>query len=305
MSFDVILLFLACFSSFLLFFFEWAFFRKWIMIVSLKSSRLLMKFGRGQYFQVQDFLSVCLPCWFMNFFYFFVSISMNADWLKNLKEDFLDKFPARTVTVTGDGKVTAHSDTAILSFSLILEAPTVKQVTAEGKRKKEAIMAAMKELKVTPNNIEVSKYNLSPDYHEDKKKAQRIGSYHLEKEMVIKVKKLELVDKILDVVTKAGSNKISLVFDVAEPSAFKRLARKKALLDARKKAEEMAEVAGVRIGRVMTFSEDESEHYPTHSVPSSRIGFVDVHGDSSSPISVVESGSKEFTTSVNVTYEIS
>lgn len=229
---------------------------------------------------------------------------MDTKWLKDLKAEFFDKFPARTVTVTGDGKVTAHSDTGILSFALVTKAPTVKQVTTANSKKMDGVMAAMKKFKIMDKDIEVSKYNLYPDYRQKDKKNKRIGSYHLEKELVVKIKKLEMIDQVLEMITKEGGDKMTLVFDVDDPSLFKKQAREKALLDARKKADEMAKVTGVTIGKVITFSENEGEQYPTHLVPASQIGFADVRGETSGPISVVESGSKEFTASVNVTYEI-
>jgi uncharacterized protein YggE len=224
--------------------------------------------------------------------------------LKNILAEIVNKPSTKIVTVTGDGKVTALSDLAIFSFSVLTQAQTVKQVTMNNTQKMNAILKGMKKLKIKEKDIITSKYSLFPNYRHSKNRPPKITGYNLDKEIIIKTKKFELIDKIFEVITKEGVNKMMLLFDIGDTKAYKKQAREKAFEDARKKAEEMAEVAGVRLGKVVTFSENETEQYPTHSVPSTQIGFSTLGGELSGPVSVVESGSKEFTASVSVTYEI-
>lgn len=227
--------------------------------------------------------------------------TFDPKWLRDIKAEIINKSAAtRTITVTGEGKVVAHANTAIISFSIITQEETVKLVTAKKNQKLNLVTAALKKMSINSSDISVSKYNLYPEYEHLKNLPPKISGYTLEKELIVKVKKIEFVDKIIDALTKQKVNKITLVFDIADPSLFKKQAREMAFSDAQKKALDMAKAAGVKLGQVVTFSENEDENYPIHSIPSSQIGFSGIKND----LSVVESGSKEFSASVNVTYEI-
>lgn len=233
----------------------------------------------------------------------YINFMMTFDpkWLKDIKAEIVNKSAAiRSITVTGEGKVVAYANTAIISFSIITQEVTVKQVTSKNTQKLNLVTEALKKMAINGADISVAKYSLYPEYEHSKNIAPKISGYSLEQELIVKVKKMDFVDRIIDALTKQKVNKITLVFDIADPSLFKKQAREMAFSDAQKKAREMVKAAGVKLGQVVTFSENEDESYPTHSIPSSQIGFSGIKGD----VSVVESGSKEFSASVNVTYEI-
>ena len=83
----------------------------------------------------------------------------------------------------------------------------------------------------------------------------KIVGYQVQNEVRVTVREIGKSGALLDQVVSAGANQISgIQFDVADPQAAADEALRKAIADARRKAELMAAAAGVRIVRVLDIS---------------------------------------------------
>ena len=223
-------------------------------------------------------------------------------WFKNIKAEVTNQPYARTVTVNGEGKINATPDIATISLSVVSKAATVKQVTKDNNTKMNAVIGAVKVLGVEDKDITTSAYNLYPEYPNYEPGAvQKIVGYNLDQQVTVKIRKLDTVDDVLDAGIKAGANEVgALSFDIDDTGAVKKQAREKAFAMARAKADEMASLNGVKLGRVITFSEDFAAQPPVFanyamSMKSEAAG---------APAPDIQAGSKELTVSVSVTYEI-
>ena len=223
-------------------------------------------------------------------------------WFKNIKAEITNQPYARTVTVDGEGKVTAKPDIAIINLSVVSQGKTVKQVTLDGNQKMTAVTGEVKKLGVDEKDMVTSSYNLYPEYAYPENQQPQIRGYSLNQGITVKVRKLDTVDDVLDAGIKAGANQVGqLSFDIDEDSALKNEARDKAFKKAREKADQMASAAGVSIGRVITFSEG----YVPPPVPVYRgYDMAYATGAEAVPAPSIEPGSKELTVTVSVTYEI-
>lgn len=225
-------------------------------------------------------------------------------WFKNIKAEVTNQPYARTITVSGEGKISAKPDIANVSLSVVSKAATVKLVTADNNTKMNAVLSAVKGLGVDAKDITTSQYSLYPeyDYNYLGRGTNKIIGYNLTQEITIKVRDLEKVDEILDSGTKAGANQVgSLVFDIDDAGPVKKQAREMAFTKAREKAQEMASQAGVSLGRVVTFSEDT----PIYPVPYYNFAMEARAMDAgAAEAPSVEPGQKELTMNVSVTYEI-
>jgi uncharacterized protein YggE len=222
-------------------------------------------------------------------------------WFKNIKAEITNQPYARTVTVDGEGKVTAKPDIAMLNLSVVSQGKTVKQVTLDGNEKMTLIINEVKKLGVEDKDVQTSSYNLYPDYAYPENQSPQIKSYSLNQGIAVKVRKLDTVDDVLDAAMKAGANQVGqLSFDIDEDSALKKEARDMAFKKAREKAEQMASAAGVKIGRVITFSEGYSPAVPIY--PQYDMAYA--AKNEMAPAPSIEPGSKELTVTVSVTYEI-
>ena len=131
---------------------------------------------------------------------------------------------------------------------------------------------------------------------------QKIVGYTLDQNLQVKIRKLEQVEEVLDAGVESGSNQIGqLSFEIDDPSALKQQAREKAFTTAREKAEQMAKAAGVKLGRVVTFSEG-GGYYPQPYANYAVTMKAESDGASSAPS--IQPGSQEIQLNVSVTYEI-
>lgn len=240
-------------------------------------------------------------------------------WYKNIRAEFTATPYARTITVDGEGKVTVKPDIARISLSVASAGKTVKEVTDDNNKKMNAVVDELKKLGVKPEDIQTSSYYLNPEYDYGyppvvysnavekevaaaaERSVPKIIGYTLNQTVDVKIRDLTKSDQVIDRSIAAGANQVgSLSFDLDDASQVKKDARKEAFGKAREKAEEMAGAAGVKLGKVVTFSEGYNAYPMPYANFSMRAG--DVAESAVAP--ALEPGSKEFTINVSVTYEI-
>jgi len=222
-------------------------------------------------------------------------------WYRNIKAEITNQPYARTITVSAEGKVNAQPDIALVNLSVVSQGKTVKAVRIDSNTKMNAVIDAVKKLGVEAKDITSTQYNLYPSYVYPDKQTPRIDGYNLTQEIQVKVRDLDKVEDILDSGIAAGANQVGqLSFDIDDPSGIKKQAREKAFATAKEKALEMTKAAGVGLGRVVTFSENEGGYYP----PVYANYKMDMAVAESAGGAAIEPGSKELNVNVSVTYEI-
>lgn len=223
-------------------------------------------------------------------------------WFKNIKAEITSQPYARTITVNGDAKITSTPDIAMISLSVVSQGATVKKVTTDNNAKMNSVLDQMTKLGLDKKDITTSQYNLQPDYTYPEKGPARIVGYILTQEVTLKIHDLTKIDEVLDSATQLGINNIGqLVFDIDDASPLKKEAREKAFAAAKNKAQEMANAAGVKLGRVVTFSESGDVTPPLY--PNYAMERTSALMDASNAPSI-QPGSKELRMNVSVTYEI-
>lgn len=224
-------------------------------------------------------------------------------WFSNIKAEVTNQPYARTVTVSAEGKITAKPDIAYVSLSVVSQGATVKAITQDGNQKMDAVIAAVKKLGVESKDVTSSKYNLYPEYKYVKEQTPKISGYRLDQEISVKVRDLAKVEDVLDAGIAAGANQVGqLTFDIDDMSGIKKQAREIAFKKAQEKARDMAAAAGVKIGRVITFSEDQA--YGLYAQTYANYSMDMVRAPEAAAAPSIESGSKEISLNVSVTYEI-
>ena len=76
----------------------------------------------------------------------------------------LDQQNSNQVTVSGEGKVYAKPDVALISLGVTTQAATVADVTKGNTDKMNAVIAAVKALKIDEKDIQTTNYSLTPVY---------------------------------------------------------------------------------------------------------------------------------------------
>jgi len=234
-------------------------------------------------------------------------------WYKNIRAEFTSAPYARTITVEGEGKLSVKPDIARISLSVASAGKTVKAVTDDNNKKMNAVIDEMKKLGLKAEDIQTASYNLYPEYdynrpvvYSDNKIAvestsPKIIGYNLTQTVEVKIRDLTKSDEVIDRSIAVGANQVgSLNFDLDDASQLKKDVRKNAFAKAREKAEEMASAAGVKLGKVVTFSEG----FGGDPMPYANFAMKAMDSAEGSVAPSIEPGSKELNINVSVTFEI-
>ncbi len=228
---------------------------------------------------------------------------------------FSDSFaPVRTVTVAAEGKVTVEPDVARLSFSVVSEGKSPEALADDNNKKMNGAIDFIKSQGVDAKDIKTTQYSLSPRYDYgyepcplrdsaclSKPRIPLIVGYTLTQEVSVKVRDLKKVASILGGLPERGINQIGAIsFDVDDPEKSLFEAREKAFQKAHEKAGVMARNNGVRLGSVLTFTENTGGpiYYPMYERA------LDKGVGTASVAPSIEPGSREITVTVNVTYAL-
>ena len=232
---------------------------------------------------------------------FLVWMIFQPSWFKNVKAEVTSQPYARTISVSGEGEVTSKPDVAVVNLAVVSQGGSVKVVTEDGNKKMGQIVDVVKKLGVSEDDIKTTSYNLYPEYAYPENRKAVIAGYNLNQNVQVKVRDLTKVEDVLDQGVAAGSNQVGQIsFEIDDDSIQRNEARDEAFADARKKAESMAGAAGVKVGRVITFSESGDFAQPYYA--RAEMVSYDMEGVTSAPS--IEPGSQETKITVNVTYEI-
>jgi hypothetical protein len=222
---------------------------------------------------------------------------------KNMKSyEYIGKPTAErdTIAISGQGKITSIPDIASVEVGLLTEKSDVKSAQKENTEKMNRLIANLKSLGVESKDIQTSYYNIYPQYDWPNGK-QVLRGYQVNQGVSVKIRNLVKIGDVLAAAGENGANQVSgLSFNIDDPEALRQEARIKALDNAKEKAEALAKVAGVKLGKIVSFSEySEAPSYAYKSVDGLGMG-----GGGEMPAPSVEQGSMDVIVNVTVSYEI-
>lgn len=203
-----------------------------------------------------------------------------------------------TFTIEGEGKISAQPTLAQISFGLLSEGTDVSKIQADNSTKMNQMIASVKTLGIQDKDIQTSQYSISPQY-DYTNGVTRLKGYQISQIVTLKLRDLSKVGDVLNRVGQLGGNQVNgPTFTIDDPTELNQQARLKALEDARKKAEALSSVLGVRIGRVVTFSENVGGMSPVPMMYSKDMAQATGGGAPE-----IQTGSLDVVSRVSVTFE--
>ena len=167
----------------------------------------------------------------------------------------------RTITVVGQGKVHLKPDIATINVGAEARADVVSAAKAEVDDQIAAITAALKAAGVAEKDIQTSHYGIYFEREPMPVMSEGLatesqGGYVVSTLLQVTIRDVEKAGEVLDAVVQAGANQVyGVTFTVSDESTWESQARAEAMADARSRAQELAGLAGVELGDVLTVSE--------------------------------------------------
>ncbi len=205
-----------------------------------------------------------------------------------------------TITMVGEGKVNAVPDIAQVMMGITSEGADVGAVQKMNTTKMNALIDAIKAAGIKDKDVQTQQYSIAPKYDWNNG-SQKLVGYQVSQQVSVKVRDLDKVGALLTSAAQLGANQVGgLNFTFDDPSAIQAEARKEAIDDARKKANELAGQLGVQIVRVVSFSESGA----ATPVPMPMMAYAESKAMDAGRAPSIEVGSTDLMSNVSVTFEI-
>jgi len=229
------------------------------------------------------------------------------DKFHTVSKSFQNQTPQNTISMSAEGKVAAVPDLATISLGVLTHADTAKKAQSDNADKSNEIIEFVKSKGIDAKDITTTQLSVYPSY-DYTSTPSKIKGYDANQTLTVKIhgidKSTEKIGAIIDGATSAGANQVqgvNLSFD--DPDNLRQDARKQAIDKAKQKAQELADQAGLKLGRIVSISEG-SVGYPVplpyayDSLGSKAMG----GGVSSAP--AIEPGSQDITATITVVFEV-
>jgi uncharacterized protein YggE len=163
------------------------------------------------------------------------------------------------IWVNGEGRVLAIPDVAILRLGIEAQETSVAEARAQAAEAMEQVMASLTGEGVAEKDIQTQYFNIRQVTRWDNVKEQEmVIGYRVTNMVTAKIREIDKVGTIIDAVAIAGGDLTrvdSIGFSVDDPTDYYKEARLKAVADAEAKARQLAEAAGVKLGKPNYISE--------------------------------------------------
>ncbi len=202
--------------------------------------------------------------------------------------------------VNGHGEVSADPDVATLQLGISSQRASVAEAQAEAATAMDKVMTSLRNDGVADKDIQTQYFSIQQvtRWDEEREKEIVIG-YRVSNMVVAKIREIAKTGSIIDAVAVAGGDNTridNIGFSVDDPSPYRKEARDKAMADARAKAEQLANLSGVKLGKPTYISE--SIYYPVYTPA------VKVAEGATAPTTPISPGEMKVSLDVQVVYAI-
>ncbi len=167
------------------------------------------------------------------------------------------------VIIDGVGEVVATPDMAIITSGVTTDGKSAREALDANTAAMNALFEALRAAGIEERDIQTSGFSVQPNYvYSDQRDASGyqlppvISGYRVSNNVTARVRDLDILGAVLDQAVTVGANTISGVsFMVADTDALYAEARRLAVGNAREKAEQIVDAAGVELGRIRSISE--------------------------------------------------
>jgi uncharacterized protein YggE len=201
-----------------------------------------------------------------------------------------------TITVVGTGSIAVKPDILRMTVGVSAQEDTVLAAQGTVDSALAAIYARLKEAGVAETDYKTAQYSVEPvmNYNDQKNGQGVLTGFRVVHMLEITFRNIDGAPAIVDGLVKAGANTIyGTSFGFNDAESVGQRAHEEAVKDAQKRAERLAALSNMTLGKIVSVSESNNGPYPVYS---KEVG-MGAGGASFAP------GTQAIQTSLVVTYE--
>jgi uncharacterized protein YggE len=163
------------------------------------------------------------------------------------------------IWVTGQGKVTAVPDIATLRLGIEAQEASVAEAQSQAAEAMDRVKTALTKKGVANKDIQTQRFSIRQVTKWDRvEEEETVIGYRVTNMVTAKIRDIDKTGTIIDAVAEAGGDLTrvdSINFSIDDPLDFYEEARQEAMAEAKAKASQLAELAGVTLGKPTYISE--------------------------------------------------
>lgn len=207
--------------------------------------------------------------------------------------------PPHEITVEATGMSYVTPDLATLDLGVHTQAKTSEDAVNQNTQKINDVMKTLTDLGVKQVDTKTINFSLNPHYSYTQEKGSFQEGFDLDQSVEVKIRDFQKIGDIIAKTTSAGANMIGGInFSIENRETAKSEARKQAIANAKIKAQQLSDLAGIKLGDIVNFNE--SENGGSGPIPL-RMGVSSMALDKvAAP--VVEAGQQQINLTISITY---
>ncbi|MCU1547305.1 MAG: hypothetical protein JWO29_256 [Arthrobacter sp.] len=205
----------------------------------------------------------------------------------------------RTISVTGSGSAEAAPDLLTLSLGVECRRDSVGAAYSDAGKASAAVTAVLREHGVESSDITTTGLNVRAEVNWQEGRGQRVSGYLASSVLSVRIRELAGASEIIASAVGAGGNDVrlnGLELGFTDPSAVTARARDAAWNDALSTAQHFASLAGARLGKVVSVTQQSGFQPPVPVATMQRAAAVESL--------TVEAGESGITATVGVVWEL-
>lgn len=208
------------------------------------------------------------------------------------------------IWVTGEGKAIATPDILLLNLGVEAQAKAVGEAQSTARQAMSRVRQALTANGIEDKDIKSTSYSIQPVYqYIQRENRQELTGYRVSDRISVKIRNIQIAGKVIDSAAEAGGNSIridSISFTIDDPTPLKNEAREKAVKDGVSKAKQMAELAGVKLGKAIYITESGFVSPPPRPFPAPMM----LKAESAGAATEISPGEAEIQVQVQIAFTI-
>ena len=207
---------------------------------------------------------------------------------------------AAGIHVAGTGKASGAPDIVFLTLGVNVENPTVAGARESAASAMVGMVNSLKANGVEDRNIQTTQFTVSPQY-DFTGRTQTLRGYRVSNVVTAKLTKIDTASKAIDDAAIAGGNSTviqSIQFAIDDTNKLQETAREEAMAQAKARADQLARLAGVSLGKPIAINET------YESVVPQDLAFAAPRTASADTSTPIQAGELEVVVNLTVLYGI-